>query len=88
MSNARKTATPEDDPDSFRLATWDEMQSYLHGIRAEAGSGNLDRIADALEAIAAAIHRHADVHLYVNDPDVEDAPAEAGNLPDGFRGMR
>ena len=48
----------------------------------------MDRIADALEAIAAAIHRHADVHLYVNDPDAEDAPAEAGSLPDGFRGMR
>jgi hypothetical protein len=88
MSNARKTATPKDEPDSFRLATWDEMQSYLHGIRAEAGSGNLGRIADALEAIAAAIHRHADVHLYVNDPDAEGAPAEAGSLPDGFRGMR
>jgi hypothetical protein len=88
MSNARETATPKDEPDSFRLATWDEMQSYLHGIRAEAGSGNLDRIADALEAIAAAIHRHADVHLYVNGPDAEDAPAEAGSLPDGFRGMR
>ena len=88
MSNARKTETPKDEHGSFRLATWDEMQSYLHGIRAEAGSGNLDRIADALEAIAAAIHRHADVHLYVNDPDAEDAPAEAGSLPDGFRGMR
>lgn len=48
----------------------------------------IERIADALEAIAAAIHRHADVHLYVNDPDAEDAPAEAGSLPDGFKGMR
>ena len=47
-----------------------------------------NRIADALEAIAAAVHRLADVHLYVNDPDAEDAPAEAGSLPDGFRGMR
>ena len=93
MSNTRKTATPKAAPPeaetgSFRLATWDEMQSYLHGIRAEAGSGNLDRIADALEAIAAAIHRHADVHLYVNDPDAEDTHVEAGSLPEGFRGMR
>ena len=76
MSDARKTATPKDEPDSFRLATWDEMQSYLHGIRAEAGSGNLDRIADALEAIAAAIHRHADAYLYVNQP--EDEPSFEG----------
>lgn len=66
-----KAAPPEDEPDSFRLATWDEMQSYLHGIRAEAGSGNLDRIADALEAIAAAIHRHADAYLHVNLPQEE-----------------
>jgi hypothetical protein len=76
MSNARKAETPKDEPDSFRLATWDEMQSYLHGIRAEAGSGNLGRIADALEAIAAAINRHADVHLYVNQQ--EDEPSFEG----------
>ena len=90
MSNARKTETPKDEPDSFRLATWDEMQSYLHGIRAEAGSGNLDRIADALEAIAAAIHRHADVYLYCNDPEGgEGLPdPDAKPLPPGFRGMR
>lgn len=87
MSNARETATPKGEPDSFRLASWDEMQSYLHGIRAGAGSGNLDRIADALEAIAAAIHRHADVYLYVNDPEGEEGPAPS-NLPEGFRGMR
>lgn len=89
MSNARKTETPKDEPDSFRLATWDEMQSYLHAIRAEAGSGNLDRIADALEAIAAAIHRHADVYLYVNDPEGEEGePPQSRALPDGFKGMR
>ena len=76
MSDARKTATPKDEPDSFRLATWDEMQSYLHGIRAEAGSGNLGRIADALEAIAAAINRHADAYLYVNQS--EDEPSFEG----------
>jgi flavoprotein len=61
----------------------------LTGAPADNGQAKaLNRIADALEAIAAAINRHADVHLYVNDPDAEDAPAEAGNLPDGFRGMR
>lgn len=88
MSNARETAPPKDEPDSFRLATWDEMQSYLHGIRVEAGSGNLDRIADALEAIAAAIHRHADVYLYCNDPEGEEGePPQSLTLPDGFKGM-
>ena len=34
-------------------------------------SGNLDRIADALEAIAAAINRHADAYLHVNLPQEE-----------------
>lgn len=49
----------------------------------------LDRIADALEAIAAAIHRHADVHLYVNDPEGEEGELpQSRALPDGFRGMR
>ena len=60
----------------------------MTGRKVNASSDPLDRIADALEAIAAAIHRHADVHLYVNDPDAEDSPAEAGSLPDGFKGMR
>lgn len=50
----------------------------------------MDRIADALEAIAAAIHRHADVYLYCNDPEGgEGLPdPDAKPLPPGFRGMR
>ena len=74
------------------MASWEEQERESRELAAlelqcDVAKG-LNRIADALEAIAAAIHRHADVHLYVNDPDAEDAPAEAGSLPDGFRGMR
>lgn len=43
-------------------------------------SAALNRIADALE-------RLADVYLYVNDPEGEGGPAPS-SLPDGFRGMR
>lgn len=43
-------------------------------------SAALNRIADALE-------RLADVYLYVNDPEGEEGPAPS-NLPEGFRGMR
>ena len=74
------------------MASWEEQERESRELAALELQGDvakgMSRIADALEAIAAAIHRHADVHLYVNDPDAEDAPAEAGSLPDGFRGMR
>ena len=49
--------------------------------KVNASSDPLDRIADALEAIAAAIHRHADVHLHVNDPDGEEG-RDGQSLPD------
>ena len=48
----------------------------------------LHRIADGLEAIATAIHRNADVTLYVNDPEGDEGERPASGLPDGFRGMR
>jgi hypothetical protein len=41
----------------------------------------LNRIADALE-------RLADVYLYVNDPDGDECERPESSLPDGFRGMR
>jgi len=42
----------------------------------------LNRIADALE-------RLADVYLYVNDPEGEEGELpQSRALPDGFRGMR
>lgn len=42
----------------------------------------LNRIADALE-------RLADVYLYVNDPEGEEGePPQSRALPDGFKGMR
>jgi len=45
-------------------------------------SAALNRIADALE-------RLADVYLYVNDPDGgEGEPPQSLTLPDGFKGMR
>lgn len=42
------------------------------------------------DTIAQAIHRHADVYLYVNDPEGDEAeqPQAARTLPDGFKGMR
>ena len=43
--------------------------------------------AEALNRIADALERLADVYLYVNDPEGEEGPAPS-NLPDGFRGMR
>jgi hypothetical protein len=45
-------------------------------------SAALNRIADALE-------RLADVYLYVNDPEGDEGdPPQSLTLPDGFRGMR
>lgn len=45
-------------------------------------SAALNRIADALE-------RLADVYLYVNDPEGEECePPQSRTLPDGFKGMR
>ena len=45
-------------------------------------SAALNRIADALE-------RLADVYLYVNDPEGEEGELpQSRALPDGFRGMR
>ncbi len=45
-------------------------------------SAALNRIADALE-------RLADVYLYVNDPEGEEGePPQSQALPEGFRGMR
>jgi hypothetical protein len=45
-------------------------------------SAALNRIADALE-------RLADVYLYVNEPEGEEGePPQSLTLPDGFRGMR
>ena len=43
----------------------------------------------ALNRIAAALERLADVYLYVNDPDQDGDPVgQADPMPDGFRGMR
>jgi len=45
-------------------------------------SAALNRIADALE-------RLADVYLYVNDPEGEEGELpQSRALPEGFRGMR
>ena len=40
------------------------------------------------DTIAQAIHRHADVYLYVNDPEQDgERVGLADPMPDGFRGM-
>lgn len=46
------------------------------------------QLIEALNRIAAALERLADVYLYVNDPEGEEGPAPAGDLPPNFRGMR
>lgn len=50
-----------------------------------------DKAVAALNRIAAALERLADVYLYVNDPEQDqDIPGgqPSAPLPDGFRGMR
>ena len=47
----------------------------------------VDERAVALNRVADAINRLADVYLYVNDPEGEEGPTPT-NLPEGFRGMR
>lgn len=47
----------------------------------------LSEEAKAMNRVADAINRLADVYLYVNDPEGEEGPAPT-NLPEGFRGMR
>jgi hypothetical protein len=44
-------------------------------------SAALNRIADALE-------RMADVYLYVNDPEGEEGDRPESSLPGDFKGMR
>ncbi|HEY8353583.1 MAG TPA: hypothetical protein VIK69_01035 [Methylophilaceae bacterium] len=44
-------------------------------------SAALNRIADALE-------RLADVYLYVNDPEGEECDRPESSLPSDFKGMR
>ena len=62
-----------------------EMATVNRPIRmpGEVEVAALNRIADALE-------RLADVYLYVNDPEGDEAeqPQAGRTLPDGFRGMR
>lgn len=49
----------------------------------------VDERAVALNRVADAINRLADVYLYVNDPDGEEGePPQSLTLPDGFKGMR
>lgn len=60
-------------------------------IKSLRGSSAGDDIAKALNRIAAALERLADVYLYCNDPegDEVDAPdPDAKPLPPGYRGMR
>lgn len=46
-------------------------------------------LSAALNRIAAALERLADVYLYVNDPDGEEGePPQSLTLPDGFKGTR
>lgn len=47
------------------------------------------QLIEALNRIAAALERLADVYLYVNDPEGEEGePPQSLTLPDGFKGMR
>lgn len=52
----------------------------IQGTAAEL-SAALNRIADALE-------RLADVYLYVNDPEGEEGDRPESSLPSDFKGMR
>ena len=47
------------------------------------------QLIEALNRIAAALERLADVYLYVNDPEGEEGELpQSRALPEGFRGMR
>ena len=57
-------------------------------VSGPAPSRKLSDTDKALNRIAAALERLADVYLHVNEHEAEEWPAPPGNLPDGFRGMR
>lgn len=51
-------------------------------------SGAEDQAVAALNRIADALERLADVYLYVNDPEGEEGDRPESSLPSDFRGMR
>jgi hypothetical protein len=57
-------------------------------VSGPAPSRKLSDTDKALNRIAAALERLADVYLYVNDPDVEEGERPESSLPGDFRGMR
>ena len=67
------------------MASWEEQERES---RDQAALELQGEVAAGLIRIAAALERLADVYLYVNDPEGEEGPAPAGDLPPGFRGMR
>lgn len=46
------------------------------------------QLIEALNRIAAALERLADVYLYVNDPEGEEGDRPESSLPSDFKGMR
>ena len=67
------------------MASWEEQERENRELAALELQGDL---AKGLNRIAAALERLADVYLHVNDPEGDEGPAPAGDLPPGFRGMR